>query len=240
VVIGAGTHVHHATVLPGTYVPAKLDIAERVVGKDALYSQRWQSRLAFHADDGLMAPLHCSTQRAGSGWLGRFLAALLVGSLAPLGLLHALLHTLNLAPAAWLRRPVVVGRDAITGHWYLRSVRVLRSGHGRFWAWILNPLGKALDIVGGNRRWVGPRPRSVHELTLLPRDWQLLLGSRLPGWWHAPVLHEPMTPLERHEKPGADRVLAEAMAAADVFAVVTQSRFYFLRIAMQHLRLAWS
>lgn len=234
VVIGAGTRLHNTTVLSGSNVGANLDLKDSIVGHRSIYSLRWQCALTPPPGDGILAPLGASANTR-VRLASRMLAFAVVATLAPLGLLYSCGVRLGMVPSAWVRREVVGGRDPASLRFQLASVRVLRAGHGMFWAFVLGALGGALDICAGRRCWVGPRPRALKELSVLPRDWQDLLMNVKPGLLHAPVLHEWPSQMPEDVNGGNDQ--DEMMAVADIFGIVNRSRFVMIRIALQQLRL---
>ena len=71
---------------------------------------------------------------------------------------------------------------------------------------------------------------------MLPRDWQLLLGARLPGVWHAPGFHDAMAAL--HDDGGQTAAMfGETLAAADVCALVSEGGLSVWRVMRQRWRL---
>lgn len=240
VVIGPGTRVRDATVLPGVYVAGGLDLAEAVVGQGGLYSWRWRARLALAADDGIIAPVRKPAPRHGlagaSSLPARALAATLAAPLLAAAAGYAWFGRRMPVASLWLRRPVVGGRDPRTGQWLACRVREPRAAGRAWWIATLGLLGCALDVAGGQRRWIGPRPRTEQELSMLPRDWQVLLGARLPGVWHAPGFHDAMAAL--HDDGGQTAAMSgETIAAADVCALVSEGGLSVWRVMRQRWRL---
>ncbi len=241
VIVGSGTTLRDATVLSGTYVGPDLDLADAIVGQSSLYSWRWRAHLALCAGDALIAPLDGPPAKTGAHAAARVAAGLLVAALAPVVALHGLLVLVRIATPGWTRSTAVVGWDATSGAWIERPVRTVRHGHRAFCRALLSGFANALDIASGVRCWTGPRPRSAEEMAMLPRDWQVILGARPPGWWHMPVVDECVQSGGANAStPPIEQLRHEINAAADVYGVVTRGRFAWIRMLLTRARTGWA
>ena len=230
VVIGANSRLQNVTVLSNTYVGAGLDLADMVIGPAQIYSFRWQVSLSPSAADRLIAPLKPAKS---SGRWTRLLAGGIALVFAPLGLLHGCLSAVGVVPRAWSLLPVAIGMAAgPASQPVLGQVRVLRAGHGKFWRSVLSLLAGMLDIAGGNRQWVGARPRTVQELALLPKEWQDILMSKPPGWLNAPLSSQTLEDWGmREESPDAH----ELLAAVDLCCLQSQQKNSIAHLMRAHL-----
>jgi hypothetical protein len=152
-----------------------------------------------------MLSLHQEPGRA-SGSIGRLLAALILIIAGPMLLLHGLLRRSQGRTPDWVRRSVIRGGDRHGGALdtvLLRLPPPEASPAVRRWS----RLAGLMDVATGRRAWFGVHPRSASQWYAIRPEWQQLLARQPIGLFHAPAWSD-------------DRaLLAEASAAADIFAI---------------------
>ncbi|WP_052007309.1 WecB/TagA/CpsF family glycosyltransferase [Burkholderia paludis] len=241
VILGTGTSLRDTTVLPGVYVGPGLSLDGAVVGPASLYSARWRAKLAFRSGDAVIAPLLAPTGQQGAGLPGRLAALALATLLAPFAAAVAATRFGREGGHVWTHESVVTGWDAASAAWIERPIRVPRKGYGKCRGRVLSMFGNALDVAAGVRNWIGPRPRSAAQLAMLPRDWQMLLGARPPGWLNTPVLAAGIGPDAPDDAlPPDDPLVSEIQAAADLYGIATRRPFQLLRMLIAALRLKFA
>lgn len=219
-VVGAGSRLRDSVVLSGTYVGRDLDIESAVVGGNRIRLVGQGLEICMPEDDAVLLRLDQPAPGRLAPLLGRLAAGLLLLALGWVLLARQGLVRLGLLPPAWRRRLVVVGREALGQGLRVAPLRCVVSGATpalRRWAW----LAGLLDVLAGQRRWFGARPRTVGQWYALRPEWQQTL-ARLPvGLLHAPAWCD-QAPLQD-----------EANAIADVYAAL-QTPWQRLRALLAH------
>jgi NDP-sugar pyrophosphorylase family protein len=216
VVVGSGTEVRDALILPDTLIGEGVEVAQMIVAGQRVRHLRYRVETLLAHSDGLVRGLR-PLAALSPGLLGRTMALLTALLALPLvGADRVIGRMRGLAPR-WATRPVVVGRDAgsarlIVAH--LRRPAALATRADSFFA----AIGAVFDVAAGRRCWVGARPRSDAEWHALPRDWQVLLSDIPVGVFHAPAWD------------GGEAICAEARAAADVYYAVRRGWREDLRV----------
>lgn len=222
VIVEARTVVRDATVFPGTYMGAGLDVRDAIVNGGRLRNLSLGVDAVLPRSDGLLMSLHPEGPPAAS-LAGRALALAVAVALAPAALLAMAVRPSGAPLLPWVRQPVVTGIDEASRRLHTVPLRCPRKS--------LTPLrrsaaafGALLDVVQGRRHWFGVRPRRSGEWYALSPEWQALLASAPIGLFNAPA----WSPDEA--------VRLEADAAADVFFAVRRNWRENLRIAAAALR----
>jgi N-acetylglucosaminyldiphosphoundecaprenol N-acetyl-beta-D-mannosaminyltransferase len=222
VVISSDSIVRNSVVLPHTYVGTGLELDETIVNAHSVQHLRLGVRTVLPASDGLLLDLQ-KTPGARTSWFARIVAAIACVAILPWLIVDTALRRSRGMPLRWSQRPIVLGLDPQSGGPRLKNLRCATSDLHEERALLTN-CGAWLDIVAGNRRWFGARPRSESEWYALSRDWQLLLANTPVGCLHAPAWSE-----AQGENP-------EARAAADVFFAVNHGLAQRMRMVLAALR----
>jgi hypothetical protein len=206
VVVSSDTRIDHSLVMSGSYIGAGLGLSHCVVNGARVRHTRLDVETRLQQDDALMLSLHDRAPTS-TGWLGRTLAAAVMLAAGPALAAHVLTRRAMGQSPAWVLRPVVLGRKDPSGTPETVRLRMASPSAGRAQrAWSL--LAGVLDVMLGRRAWFGARPRGAGQWYAMRPEWQQMLAGWPVGLFHAPAWTD--DPAQ----------LAEASAAADVFAVV--------------------
>lgn len=218
VVVGAGSRLRESVVLRGTYVGRDLDIESAVVGGNRIRMVRQGVEVRMPEADALLLRLDEPSAALLAPLLGRLVAGLLLLLLGWALLVHHGLMRMGLLSHAWQLRKVVAGRDPLDKRLRLVTLRCVVPGASRAQRrWAL--LAGLLDVLAGQRRWFGARPRTVGQWYALRPEWQQTLVKLPVGLVHAPSWCDGVA------------VQDEADAIADVYAAV-QTPMQRLRVML--------
>ena len=222
VVVGAGSHLHDALVLPGTFVGGALDVTHAIVHGRRLRSVRHAVETVVSAVDGTLGSVH-RARRNGPSWAGRLAAAVGFTAAAPVFAPAALAWRLRRQAWPWSRRPAVVGRHERTGRLdcvALLSCRDRTAGVAR----LLAGWAGLTDIAQGRRAWFGVRARTASQWYSLSAEWQRMLSRAPVGVLHAPAWF------------ATENQRSDAEAAADLFYISRAGWQENLRVCAAWLR----
>ena len=135
--------------------------------------------------------------------------------LAPLAASAAALRAMRGLPASWVRRSFGI-REGSTSSVVLRML----PPSSEAWGWssrVLQIYGSILDVLQGQRVWLGVRPRRAGEWYALHPEWRSMIEGAPIGAFVMPAWAD-----EGH-------AMVEAEAAADLLLVSHRSRWSRLR-----------
>jgi N-acetylglucosaminyldiphosphoundecaprenol N-acetyl-beta-D-mannosaminyltransferase len=220
VVVAERTRLEHTVVLDGTFIGADLELRGAVVKGPRIRHIRLGVESVTAQGDALLMDLRSSARRRPSP-LSRLLA---LGALVPIGpvlFARGLWLRVRGRSPDWISHPVVLGRDPIS----LKLVTAqLRCGYaaGMLGVSVWARMAALVDVLNGQRSWMGMRPRTASQWYALRPEWQSILASEPVGVFHAPAWSV---------EGSLDQ---EACDAADVYLAVQPRwrRFAFLTAAV--------
>lgn len=226
VVVGAGTRVSDAVVLPDTYLGQGLEVRDAVVNGGRIRHLSLGVETVLPASDGLMLSLE-RRPFAGPSPGGRLAAAAVAALLSPALAVATLWRRRDEPALPWRSQPVVAGLDLATRQVSIASLRIPRPSSSAL-RHALAHYGGLLDVLQGRRCWFGVRPRPSGEWYALSPEWQSLIASAPIGLLNAPAW------------AADDGFRQEAGAAADAFYAVRGSWRENVRVALAALRDAFA
>jgi N-acetylglucosaminyldiphosphoundecaprenol N-acetyl-beta-D-mannosaminyltransferase len=221
IVVSKGTRVENSLVLPGAYIGAGLDLTQCVVNGARVRHLALDVEARLPEADALILSLGQETVAA-SSWAGRAAAAAALVVAGPVLLGHVACRWFSGRGPDWALREAVLGRPEGAQRLITINLRCAHHGAGAGSSAWARAAG-LIDVAAGRRSWFGMRPRSRGQWYALRPEWQQMLTGRAIGLFHAPAWSD--------DSP----LLAEACAAADVFASVL-SPARRLGLAWQALR----
>jgi len=227
-VLDDGCSVRNSIVMPNTYVGRDVDLENSLAGRRFLVNAQHGAGLEIE-DSFILGDLKEGSSRGQrKSLLSRFLAAVALLALSPVLLLTALiLRIVRGGPI--LHRWNAVTRNRNGGNRLLEFERFsflpaqTQRDHIGFRLLLLDRLPSLINVFRGEMEFVGPKPKSLAEIDLIPPSWRDLYLEARPG-----IISE----AELILGPDAE---SEEVYAVEAFYSVTRHRLSDLRLVLHYI-----